>query len=373
MTAATPAPRKLSKPLEYGIVAVLLAVAATILVVAAERLTLLDSGVFGYDWHLFWTTVRSGVPDYSQLDVFNPPWTQLMLVPFGQLSFKASWALWTLVSLSVFVLAVPQRAKGQAWPLGLLLGVGSFWTLRALADGALEAFVIAGALVLLWAWREQRPIWLGVGLVLATSKYQETWLLALGVAALALRFWRPATWARAAAVCAAVMVPSLIWLGPSWWARLTHGAQGVGFSPNIARLGSNVSLQALGGVPGWPAAATWIVWALVLVATAVTLWQRARGLETRSLGLLVVTSMLLAPYVGLLSLASLIVLVLVPMILRQRWIGLALIAWANVPYLTALQPGSLGQFDWPETVHLGLLAATWLVLMVELWRGKEAA
>lgn len=373
MTALTPPTRKLPKAVEYALVAVLLGVAAAILIIAAERLTLLDSGVFGYDWHLFWTTVRTGVPDYSQLDVFNPPWTQVMLVPFGQLSFKASWALWTLTSLSVFVLAVPQRADGQAWPLGLLLGVGSFWTLRALADGALEAFVVAGALVLLWAWRTRRPIWLGVGLVLATAKYQETWLLAIGVAALCVRYWRPATWARTAATCAAVMAPTLAWLGPSWFARLTHGATGVGFSPNIARLGSNVSLQALGGIAGWPGAGTWALWALVLGVTVATVWSRVGGLGPRGLGLLIVTSMLLAPYVGLLSLASLVLLVLLPLMRGHRGLGFALIVWANLPYLTAFRPGTTGQFEWPEWVHLGLLAATWLTLVVELWRAREDA
>ncbi|MBL8095666.1 MAG: DUF2029 domain-containing protein [Anaerolineales bacterium] len=373
MTALTPTPRKLPRPIEYAIVALLLGVAAAILVIAAERLTLLDSGVFGYDWHLFWTTVRTGVPDYSQLDVFNPPWTQLMLVPFGQLSFKASWALWTLASLSVFVLAVPQRGDGQAWPLGLVLGLGSFWTLRALADGALEAFVVAGALVMVWAWRTRRPIWLGLGIVLATSKYQETWLLAVGAGVLALRYWRPATWLRAAATCVAIMAPTLLWLGSGWLARLTHGADGVGFSPNIARLGSNISLQALGGLSGWPGAATWVVWGVVLVVTAVTLWQRVRELDTRSVGLLIVASMLLAPYVGLLSLASLVVLVLLPLMKRQRWLGLTLVLWANLPYLTAFRPGTTGQFEWPEWVHLGLLVVTWLVLVRELWRPEVSA
>jgi hypothetical protein len=370
MTTVSPT-RKLPRPVEYGLVALLLVTAGAILVLAAERLTLLDSGIFGYDWHLFWTTVRSGVPDYSQLDVFNPPWTQLMLVPFGQLSFKSSWALWTLASLSVFVLAVPRHPDGRAWMLGLLLGLGSFWTLRGLADGALEAFVVAGALVMIWAWREKRPVWLGFGIVLATSKYQETWLLAIGVAGLCLRYWRPAAWWRASAICLAIMVPSLVWLGPGWLARLTHGAQGVGFSPNIARLGSNVSLQALGNIAAWPAWATLLVWVIVLAVTGATLWRRTRALEIRSLGLLIVSSMLLSPYVGLLSLASLILLVLLPLMQRQRWVGLALMLWANLPYLTAFRPNSTGQFEWPELVHLGLLGATWLVLIVEQWREKE--
>lgn len=368
MTAMTPSTRKLSRPVEYAIVAVLLAVAAGVLMIAAERLTLLDSGVFGYDWHLFWTTVRSGVPDYSQLDVFNPPWTQLMLVPFGQLTFKASWALWTLTSICVFVFAVPRRADGRAWPLGLLVGIGSFWTLRALADGALEAFVVAGALLILWAWRGRHAIWLGMGLLLATAKYQETWLLAIGVSVLCLREWKPALWARTLALCVAVVVPTLIWLGPSWIARLTHGADGVGFSPNIARLGSNVSLQALGGIAGWPSFATTALWVVILAVTAATLWSRVRELDLRAVGLLVVTSMLLAPYAGLLSLASLGLIVLLPLWQRRRWIGLGLLIWANLPFLTAFQPGSTGQFEWGELVHLGLLATTWLVLAVELWR-----
>lgn len=373
MTALTPAPRKLSRPVEYAIVAALLAVAAGVLVVAAERLTLLDSGVFGYDWHLFWTTVRSGVPDYSQLDVFNPPWTQLMLVPFGQLSFKASWALWTLTSISIFVFAIPRRVDGQAWGLGLLIGIGSFWTLRALADGALEAFVVVGALVIVWAIRSRRPIWLGLGLVLATSKYQETWLLAIAVGVWCLRYWRPAQWGKTLATVAVIVVPTLAWLGPSWIARLTHGADGLGFSPNIARLGSNISLQALGGIAGWPAAATLALWIVILGVTAVTFWFRARTVETRVAGLLIATSMLLAPYVGLLSLASLVIIVLLPLWQRHRWIGLGLLFWANLPYVTAFQPGSTGQFEWAELVQLGLLATTWLAVTLELWREPATA
>lgn len=373
MTALTPAPRKWSRPVEYAIVAALLGVAAFVLIVAAERLTLLDSGVFGYDWHLFWSTVRNGVPDYSQLDVFNPPWTQLMLVPFGQLTFKASWAIWTLISICVFVLAVPRRPDGQAWAAGLLVGIGSFWTLRALADGALEAFVVAGTLVILWAWRGRRPIWLGVGLLLATSKYQETWLLALGISLLALRSWKPTEWGRTLAVVAGIIVPTLAWLGPSWVARLTHGADGLGFSPNIARLGSNVSLQALGGIAGWPAVATVVIWIAILGVTALVIWRRGAAVDGRVAGLLIAASMLLAPYAGLLSLASLVLVVLLPLWRRRRWLGLGLLVWANLPYVTAFQPGSTGQFEWGELVHLGLLATTWGVLLIELWREPASA
>jgi hypothetical protein len=348
--------------------ALLLATMAALLAVAAERMPLFATGVFGYDWAVISDPVRGGRwPDYGATDAFNPPWAMISLMPLAALPLRAGWAVLATLSLTVFFASglVLARAFGLSPRLGLglaLVSALSFWSLRNLADGNLEAFTIGGCLLAGFALRARNPWIISVALLLMTSKLQAVLFLVPALVAHIVRHWPRALAVQALGLAVAVVVPSLLVFGADWLALLAPGG---GLSSSVDRIGSNVSLTALTVFPAVTSSVRWLLaglvsgvsgwafWPALKATTSLTAWALAGA------GLLA-ASLLVTPYTGLLSLASLTALAIVPITIRCWPLGLALMLWANIPFLTAFVPGSTGQFEWSELFQMGLVVATWL-------------
>lgn len=340
-----------------GLAAGLLALAAGVLVWGAERLPLLDRLVFGYDWHNYWVMFQGGWPDYAAVDVFNPPWTLLLLLPLGALSFKAGWALLTLLNLIVLLVSVPPRAAGRPDLPAIAALLFAFWTLRHLADGNLAVFMVGGFLLLDAGWRRGSPWLLAAGLVLATAKPQESALALVALGIMLVRDWPPRRWALAGGLALAGMLPALALLGAGWLARLLPGAE---LAPSVARLETNISLAALtaAGAPGW---ARPLAGAAVLAGSTGVIVRRWRDLAfTRPLaGLLIAAALLLSPYANGASLAVLLAVGVVPLLRERPALGWALLALAYLPYLTLVPNTASG---WPEAWQMLYVAGLWAAL-----------
>lgn len=348
--------------------ALLLAAMAMLLAFAAERLPMFESGVFGYDWGVISNPVRGGRwPDYGTTDAFNPPWTMVGLMPLAALPLRTGWAVLATLSLTVFFAnglglarvfdLSPRQGLGLA-----LVSVLSFWSVRNLADGNLEALIVGGFLLAGYGLRARNPWAMGVALLLLTSKYQAALFVAPALAAHLLRHWPRRQAAQALGLAAVVAGPSLLAFGADWLALLAPGGA---LSSSVDRIGSNVSLTALTVLPAVSAGARWMLAGLVSVLSVFIFWPVLKGTTPLAgwalagAGLLA-ASLLVVPYTGLLSLASLTALAIVPIAIRCWPLGLALVLWANAPLLTAFVPGSTGQFEWPELFQMGLVVATWL-------------
>lgn len=341
---------------ERVLAAVLLALAAAALIWAAGRLPLLDTLVFGYDWHNYWVMFQGGWPDYSAVDVFNPPWTVLMLWPLAALPFKTGWAVLTLLTLAVLVASVPRRADGRL-QVGLLAALlTSYWVLRQLAEGNLAGLMVAGALLLLNGLERRDPWRLAAGGLLVTAKYQESWLLILVVAWRVLRTWPVRRWAVAAGLSLAVAGPSLLLLGGPWLHKLlTPG----GFSPNIARLTGNISLTALTVLPGFPSWGAALASLIVLAGTGWVVGRSGPDLSRLMAGFLIAASLLTAPYTGGASLTTLLAIGWLPFWRGRFWHGLALWAFANLSFWP-LDPAVV--WRWPDVPQVFLILWLWVAL-----------
>lgn len=336
---------------------VILALAAGLFVFAAARLPWLETRVFGYDWHNYWQMFQGGRPSYAGVDVFNPPWTIIMLWPLGALPFRESWAVFTLLTLAVLVGSLPRRPTGHLDLAAALMLFSSYWVLRAIVDGNLPAVVIAGAGLAGYGWRTRSPAGLAAGLLLLTAKYQESWLAVLIIGAFTLRVWPARRWGWAALGILAIAGPSLLWLGAEWRGALFPPLAGSGqFAPAVDRLNSNITLLAAlrrASVPGWWQGVLWLSGLAATLAVAV----RCRwDLSPRLIGFLIGASLLLSPYATGSSITTLWVAGVLP--LAQRHWGLA---WAGTliglgPFLT----GALGYgAGWPDDALTLLLLAVW--------------
>jgi hypothetical protein len=313
---------------------------------------------FGIDWALFHGAMEGGQFSYAAtgFGMRNPPWTFLALLPFAPFSFKTSWGLWALLTLCILLLSVPRAPRRWQRLAAAILLLGTHISLRHLSDGNLEGLVILGALLLVSGYngREEGSgakylLWTAFGLLLVTVKPQNAWLLVLVFAVQLLRTWPPHRWLRLGLLVAAV---ALLWRGAQWLEALTYQAQqrgglvDVSLSATLGRLG----LESL----GWPLSI-----GLLLVTVLVAL--RTPDFDRAQAALLVIVSVLLAPYAGGFSALSVIALgtgALLP--IRPR-LALALIA---ATYLSYALPSSLN----PTYVSL-ILLAYWATLALGLGRG----
>jgi hypothetical protein len=97
-----------------------------------------------------------------------PPSVMLLAAPFGQLSYLAALASWTLIGVAVFV-AVARRHVSD-WRI-LIPVVLSPAALFCLVSGQ-SSFLTAAALIAIFAWLDRRPVAAGVLIGLLTIKPQ---------------------------------------------------------------------------------------------------------------------------------------------------------------------------------------------------------
>ena len=97
-----------------------------------------------------------------------PPSIMLLAAPFGQLSYLAALASWTLIGVTVFVVAA--RRHVSDWRI-LVPVVLSPAALFCLVSGQ-SSFLTAAALIAIFAWLDRRPVAAGLLIGLLTIKPQ---------------------------------------------------------------------------------------------------------------------------------------------------------------------------------------------------------
>lgn len=368
----TPAgpPNRWAPRREWALAGALMLAAALIVLVGAERLPLDDLG-FGADWRaFFWGPWQAGELTYTTAGLYSPPWTMWLLRPLALLPFRASWAVWTLLTAAVLVASVPRRATGGLEVALILALMCSFWTVRHLAEGNLAALLVGGGLLLQRGYQGRNPWLVAVGAVLITAKIQEGWLVLVAVGLWMVRLWPPGQWLRAAAAAVALMAPAMLVSGEAWLAS-AFGAEG-SFAARAAGTAANISWLAVARGVGLPEWVGWGVWLGGLAATA-WVWVRAQPeLTPELLGLLTAASLLWAPYAGGAGLPVVLALGLVPLWRRRFWLGLALWLWGNSAYLAVFTGPQATGVLWPDWVQMALVALVWAGLLVETGRARAA-
>ena len=344
--------------LSIGITLLLLAIGAGLVGVAFERLPT-EGTSLGIDWKNIYSGIHGLTLTYSTEHdgLRNPPWSVLLLLLLGLLSYRSSWGVMMLIGVGVLIACVPRSAHRRRYWLAVLLAISSYPFLRQVADGGVEALVIAGILLIIWAVPQKSPIGLAIGVLLATAKVQETWLLLLFLAFYLREDWR--TWLSSGALVAGVVALSLLWRGREWLNAMIDVPQpGQGTLIDM----SLVSVFSLHNIPG---PLIGIVWCMLLLATAwVTLKSEGR-LSREKAGFLICASLILSPYAAGNSFLTAFAIGVIPFFNTMFGLTLVLILLIDVQYL--IHPSLL--FQYGNLYSLILVFVLWMLIGWKLLYG----
>jgi arabinofuranan 3-O-arabinosyltransferase len=283
----------------------------------AQSLVLPDGRYSCIDFGWMWLSGKfaaAGVPgavfDYAkfaaaQIDFFGPqncvllhhfdypPTLLLLTYPLGFLSFGTAFALWNLVLLVLYLLAVYVILPRGVAVLLALAPLSLLIDLKLGHNGLLTAALIGFTL----ACAEGHPARSGVALALLTFKPQFG--LLFPIALLANRNWRGFAWAAVATLLLAAA--AALFVGPDAWpaflATLAGRSATLSPEPDVV-----LHLQSVYGLFQWlgfGAAVTWAAQLISGLAAAVLVarqWRKATPYPLQA-ALLCAAALLASPYV----------------------------------------------------------------------------
>ncbi len=346
-----------------------------VLFILAFRLLPVENTSLGLDWRIFWESVRYGKITYGGTGeviggFYNPPWVLWLLLPLSFLPFRESWGVISFISTLLLIFSVPRLRNNKLDLLSILLLVLSFPALRNLADGNLEAFVVAGVALIILSYNARRPLALALGILLASIKFQETWLLCLVVLFLVWKRWSRSDQRRMFLVLGGVVALSLLLWGGQWLQAIRGDARdAIGLASTIGR-GSLIDITLAAalsrlGAPVWLIGGAWA--ALFLLTLGSLLYAPPKGiLGWQHVTLLVASSMLLAPYLSGNSVLTLTAVGIIPLFQQNRAAGLFALLLVNLPYLAKREI----MFWYSSYYWSMLLLLMWILAWQKVFRSK---
>jgi hypothetical protein len=327
----------------------LLGVAAVAWMVLFERLPIQGTSL-GIDWYSIWSGMNRGQPLYGSWMV-TPPWIILAILPLAFISFRASWGIILLLTMAAVVLSVPRTRSRPAFILMALLMGSSFSNLRHAADGNLEGLVILGTLALLWAMERDDPYVMAVGVFLASTKIQVTWLLVIYSLGTTFFRWPRRRWLITCALLVLSIGIGLIWRGGDWLRTLW-----------VVRARSqpvDVSLWATLPRLGLPSPLAFVIGGVILVLSVVAA-RGSRWASTRpKAGMLISASLLLAPYAAGNSLLSALSIGAASLLLASPLVGVAQFVLDDLKYVSP----NAWMVGWGASFATGQLLVLWGCLL----------
>jgi hypothetical protein len=349
------------------VIALVLTVVTVMFVGYFERIPM-ENTSFAIDWRAFHGAVRNGNLVYSQTDGLRvPPWSAVFIMPLGFFSLSASWGLLALISFTILVFSVPRVfPRWKHWVSVMLLTV-SFLALRLAADGNFEGFIIAGAALMVYAYRKQHAGWMALGLLLATFKPQAVVLLLVVIGLdVIVQPSRRKFALKTAALVLAVVIPTMLWRGSGWLASFlgenyqfyTGNYLDVSLGAAITRIG----LPSLVGLIG-----RLLVGGISLYVALRHLWQKSDAqsrFSREKAGMLMAASLLVSPYAAGNTVLTVLAIGVIPLFQKRLWLGGVLIALSDAGFfLNRPEYVTINAYYW--TAYLLL---TWMVLAVATWQ-----
>lgn len=315
----------------------------------------------GVDYHFTFRPVARGfltgetrLYDEASLGFYNAPWTLVILMPLGLLSFSLGQAILNTISLCVLagtavLLQVPRRIP----VLFIVLSLVNLHVVDVLFRGQVDALVLLGVLLGWVGVRHHRPYLLSWGLWFIAIKPNNL-LLVVAVYLLAIRYWGRRDLFRVVSVPLISFALSLVIVGPDWPLRYVQNYQLYG-PPRYLAVTSWRAFNQL-GLPDEP---FWFVAVLLVLAVLVAAYRT--GLTEHTLTAALTTGLLVSPYVVGNHLVYLIPAYLL-IASRNRWLGLLIFFTTFTPLLRA--PGGP---EW-ATVDLLYPLSLWLAGWYYAWR-----
>ncbi|MEP7286214.1 MAG: glycosyltransferase 87 family protein [Chloroflexota bacterium] len=336
----------------YALSAVLLLVVLVIGVSFFERWPI-ENTTLAIDWQSIWPGLHAR---QYMLGLRIAPWDLLIMLPLGLFSLRTSWGIITLFTMGVLIVSVPRRRPRWRHWVSVLLLVISFPALRHTADGNFEGLVIAGALLLVYGYRVQKPWILALGILLVTAKVQEAWLL-LGILALyILTTWPVPKQIRLGAILAAVVLLCWLWIGPAWLNAMfviseRSSIMDSSLMAGLTRAGASTLLVG-------------ICWLLVLGVTLYFCLRSQRTLNREKAAMLIAVSLLLSPYAAGNSFLTILAIGIIPTFLARPRLGLLLLVLTDLPFFL---PHDF--MYWNSAYYwTGMLLLVWAIWLWQIYR-----
>jgi alpha-1,2-mannosyltransferase len=261
---------------------------------AASRLTLAGTPLKAYSWEAIARTVLQSSPlAHHPGPWFYPPNFLLLVKPLGLLPFPAAYAVFALVTATVFILLLRKAVPlSGAW-LPILAFPGLWLNLAQGQNACLTASLALGALLLL----EKRPVLAGICIGMLSIKPHLAVLFPVVLACAGM--W---TAFFAAAVSAALLTAaSVAVFGTAIVPVFLHGlsaanglvAAGALPWPQMASPFASLRMLHVGITPAYVAHACA---AIIATLAVIWVWRKSRELAVRAMALVAGTFML-SPYI----------------------------------------------------------------------------
>lgn len=340
-----------AKKIAQNVVAlVFVVIISGFLIMFFERLAF-EGTPLAIDWKQIWVGLEGGSLQYGT-GIRNPPWSILPILPLGLLSLGSSWGLLVLLTLAVLVVSVPPTSNRKIRWMSVLLLALSFPSLRHIVDGNLEGLVIVGILMILSSFRSNNPWVLAGGVLLATSKLQEIWLLLFALGYYVIRIWPVRRWIISVLVMVVFVIPTMFWRGRDWITAIVGiPHRGTQLDTSLATVAGRLEL------PSWLIVSLWFG---MLALTIFVILKTSCNISRLKAGMLISASLLLAPYSAGNNFLTVLAIGVIPL-LQFNWIvGLILIALTNLPFLVITD--SSIQYTWGSYYWSAISVLTWGVL-----------
>ena len=308
------------------------------------------------DWRGLWNGIKDGHITFDTGWRF-PPWSAVFALPLGFLSFRSSWGMVALLTIAVQILAVSYSQKRWHYWLSVGLAVVSFTTLRVIADGNLEFMVLGGALLILYAFRTERPVWLAIGFLLLTTKVQLAWVLVIVMAVYLLK-WPMRQKLLFAGTLAIFVVPTMLIFGQAW----LNSVIGIPEAGSIMNSGLNVALSWHGVDP----VIRTILWLICFGLSLYIGLANKRTLSREKISMLIAAGLLLSPYSAPNSFYALLALSVIPLLQNQPRIGIPLLVLTNLSFILPTD----FRYDWGAVYFTGIFALVWAASVWQVYQAE---
>jgi hypothetical protein len=335
---------------------------------AATAIFFMRIPIAGTTLALDWIGIRAGVTGWNiqysaETALRIPPWSALLLVPLGMLPLQAGWGVVAFLTFTIVPLSLPwDRLRGWKIVLAALVLTLGFPVLRTIVDGNVEFLIVAGLLLLEYGILRRQPVPFALGILLAATKVQETWVLLILLPLVAGKEWTARKWLEGLGVTALVFLPSMIWKGRDWiGSMLTSQYRGSIMDSSLMTTAQRV---------GFPAGAAAGFWAILFLLTALVALKYCRGYSREAVGFFLAASLLLAPYSAGNNLLVVYVFGALPMLLARRWEGAVLFVLINLVYL--FLPFRDLLYWWSASYWTLVLLISWILFALRIRASKRA-
>lgn len=316
----------------------------------------IENNTLAMDWKNLWLGLENGIPTYgNETGLRIPPWSLLLVLPLGFLPLKISWGVLAAITFLVLLWSVP---KGKHFLIRALLLILSFPAIRTVADGNFEFLVIIGVLLIIKGFESKKVIPLAIGVLLAATKIQETWVLMLVLPFYLFRSFTSKQVIGLGSLVLIISTPTLLWKGYEW----LQGMLEIQERGSIMDSSLKASLERL----NFPSEVILVFWFLILALSIMIALRGDPSFSRIGAGFFITASLLLSPYAAGNSFLTVYAVFIIPLLTYKPKSGILMVTLTNLPYLAILNIDLY--FRWSASYWTLLMLLTWTIYAADYLR-----